>query len=618
MALGRPRELPVGRLELLWTFFWIMAVVYVARLVDLQLVRNEFYLKAAERNRTQMIFQTAPRGRIVDRNGKVLASNRPAFSALFLPGKQSDPAALVSLAKDLAPQLEMEETELYEDLRDAVKNQVPVKLAENLPARTMFRLSEMTPLYPGLELVVEARRYYPYGAFASHLLGYIGALDEKQWQQLKTKGYRADSRAGKTGLEKMLEDELRGTDGGLQLEVDAQGRLVRVLQKVPWTAGGDVELTIDADMQAAAEEGLKNSVSGGGAAVVLDPRNGEILALASVPDFDPNLFLEPKDTETQAAIQSLPEFDAALQGTFPPGSTFKPIVGAAALNEGRLDPDDKWFCPGYYDLRTRSFACWKPDGHGRMDWRHGLANSCDVYFYNVGLKIGAPLIEKYERLFRLGQLTYIPLPGEKKGHLFGPKSRGNRGWYDGDTLNLAIGQGELLVTPIQMASVYMALANRGTFFRPNFIRKVTSRSGEVEFEGKPEVLDQLTLKESVWDLLHEGLRAVVTEGTGQRLNFKGLDVYAKTGTAQNPGGEDHAWMCAFAGEPGQPPRLAMAVLVEHGGHGSEAAGPVAKRILEAAFKDEIEKGRKAAPEAAPAARPPAPLPAPVPAAQPVH
>ncbi len=591
MALGRsPREAPQERLQLVWTGFWILTGLLVARLLDLQVIRNVYYLKAAEKNRTQMIFQTGPRGRILDRNGKVLASNRPAFSAIFLPGKQSG-ETLVKLAADLAPQLGAEQNEIFEELRDSVKTQVPVRLAENLPPRTMFRLSELTPLYPGLDLIVEARRYYPYGAFASHLLGYLGRIDPKEWPRLRLKDYRPDSRVGKSGVEQMLEEDLRGVDGGLQLEVDAQGRLKGLLQKVPWSPGGDATLTIDADIQKAAEEGLKASHSGAGAVVALDPRNGDILALASAPDFDPNLLLVPKDEETAVELKALPEFNLAIQGTFAPGSTFKAITGAALFNDGRMSPNESFYCSGHYSLKTRTFMCWKKDGHGRRAWREGIADSCDVYFYNAGLKVGGAAIEKYEKLFRLGQVTHIPLKGEKKGHIFGPLARGSRGWYEGDTLNQSIGQGEILVTPIQIASVYMAIANHGTFYRPAFIRSVKNAAGDVVFERSPEVLGKIELKESTWDLLHDGLRAVITEGTGRRVDVPGLDVWGKTGTAQNQG-KDHAWFAAFAGEPGQPPRLALAVLVQFGGHGSEAAGPIARKIVDAAFKDYLDAHKK--------------------------
>lgn len=571
------------RLDVLWGFCYVAVGILFLRLFQVQVVQNVQYSRAAERNRSQIIRQTAPRGRIYDRKGDLLASNQAAFSLIY-NGKQGDERYLQNLARDLDPLLREDFDDLLESLRRAVKEESAIRLAENLPTKVMFKLSELKTIYPGVDLIVEARRFYPYGASVSHLMGYIGRMDERSWKDLKGQGYRVDSRIGKMGIEKIFERELRGYDGGIRMEVDAQGRLKQVIERIISKPGSNLHLTIDGRLQRAAEEGLRKSRSGQGAAVVLDVRTGDILALASLPDFDPNQFMNPEST---APLKELPELNLALQGTFAPGSTFKIVTAAAMLNDGKVEPTDKIYCPGYYEAGNRRFACWEKKGHKYMDWWTGIANSCDVYFYRMGLRAGGESIERYERMFGLGQRTRIGLPGERKGHVFGPESRkaaNRQGWHDGDTCNLAIGQGELLVTPLQMAVMMAAVANRGTLWRPQFLSRIEYEDGRPEYKPRPEELGRITLKAKTWELLDAGLTQVVKAGTGGRLFTPGLTIRGKTGTAQNPQGEDHAWFVAYAGRDGEAPEIALAVLVHHGGHGSEAAGPVAKKIIHTYFQ----------------------------------
>jgi penicillin-binding protein 2 len=585
----KPRNVPYERLELVWVAFALVVGIYCARLVQLQVVKNAYYLQAAQQNATMTIYQNAPRGKILDRHGKVLATNRPSFTLIYLPSRTEDPAELASLAEELAPHLDRTPADLLEDLKQAAKSAAPTRLAENLGTEEMFKLSELKNRFAGIDLISEARRYYPNGAMAAHLLGYIGAMDSKDWEDLRLKGYRADSWVGRTGAEKLFERQLRGIDGGVQLEVDAHGRLSKVLRRLPWSPGGSVALTLDVDVQRAAEEALAKTPSGEGAVVAIDPRNGDVLALASIPSYDPNMFLVRKDEQIQTAIRQIPEFNLALQGTYPPGSTFKIVSGAAALNEGKVGADERFNCPGRYVLGRHVFMCWERKGHSLMDFVHGLAHSCDVYYYNLGLKTGGALIEEYEKKFRIGERTHIALPGERRGQRFGPEQRGSRGWWNGDNLNLAIGQGELLVTPVQIAVMVGGVANGGTFYRPHFVSQVVDRYGRVVYDRKSEVLSTVDLKDSTWRLIRDGLRLVVKDGTGKICDIPGLDVRGKTGTAQNPNGKDHAWFTAYAGLPDEPPDLAIAVLVQHGGHGASAAGPVARKVIEAVYKEYLEK-----------------------------
>lgn len=605
------------RLELVWLVIAGVGATLGLRLAQLQIKDAAEYRRLAEINASLTIYQNAPRGRIYDREGREIATNQAASSLIFLPRKGEVVQDLKPLAAELGRRLGRDPQELLEKLEQADRDESAVRLAENLPRATMFQLRELQTLYPGITLIDEARRYYPYGRFASHLLGFMGKMNPREWRERKAKGYRADSRIGKMGLEGAFEDELRGRDGGKRMEVDAQGRLKGELGSTPSEPGGNIYLTIDAAVQKAADEGLRKTVTGRGAAVAVDPRNGEILALSSLPDFDPNTLLSTDPDEVKRSAQGLPEFNNAIAGTYPPGSTFKPIVGLAALNEGRVTASDSFFCPGKFELGAHTFLCWDHKGHKRISWLMGLALSCDVYFYNLGLKTGGDRIERYARAFGLGAKTNVALRGEKGGHLFGPETRRrstgrNKGWYDGDTLNLAIGQGELLVTPIQMAVAAAALANRGTVWRPHYTQKIVYADGRPDYVQKPERASQIVAKDSAWDLVQEAMQVVVSSGTGVGARVPGLIVAGKTGTAQNPHGQDHAWFISYAGRPGEPASIAIAVLVENGGHGGTAAGPVAKKMILARFglpdpdaEREAREAERAARRAARGALPPA-------------
>ncbi|MBI5239558.1 MAG: penicillin-binding protein 2 [Elusimicrobia bacterium] len=603
----------LARLEALWVLAYLVGAMLGLRLVQLQILQREEYRQLAELNATKVIYQTAPRGRIYDRRGTPVAANQEAFSLIYIPPKkgQSSPD-LDFLAGQLARELGRDRGELLETLQQAVKEEAALRLAENLPRAAMFRLSELKTIYPGVELIVEARRHYPFGRFASHLLGYMGKMDPRSWRVLKNKGYRVDSRIGRIGLEYALEADLRGRDGGLRMLVDAQGRLRKKLESFPGIPGGSVHLTIDEAVQKAADEGLRRSPSGRGAAVAIDPRSGAILALSAAPDFDPNAFLSSDPSVVREVVSSIDEFNRAIAGTYAPGSTFKPIIGAAGLNEGRFSTEDAVFCPGYMELGKNIFLCWEHKGHKRMTWFPGLTHSCDVYFYRMGLRAGGPLIEKYARMFGLGAKTGVALKGERSGNLFGPtaRQRAGRSWYDGDTVNLSIGQGEMLVTPIQMAVFAAAVANRGTVWRPYYIDRIEYSDGRPEVRQNPEKLSHVVLKDEVWSDLRDALRLVVSSGTGVAARIPGLDVGGKTGTAQNPAGPDHAWFIAFAARPGEAPAVAVAVLVEHGGHGSSAAAPIARAVMMAAYgmEDKSATAPKSAAVRPVPVRPGAPMP----------
>ncbi|MDP2866390.1 MAG: penicillin-binding protein 2 [Elusimicrobiota bacterium] len=592
------RQIPQERLDFLWLLAYAAALVFILRLVNLQVLGGARYREIAEKNRTQIIAQAAPRGRIFSSDEVALVTSKPSFSLIYFPGQAKTVPEIDRMARALARPLGADYEDLRKNIYKAASRGKPMRLAENLPPKIMLALSELKAIYPGVDVIVEARRYYPFGPYLSHLVGYIGKMDPREWtSRSRDKNYSMDSRLGKAGLEQMYEKELKGKDGGIYLEVDSRGKLNRVLESRKWIPGADIFLTIDSKAQAAAEEGLQKSVSGKGAVVALDPRTGAVLAFASAPDYDPNMFvLSGSEKEGLAAGKILPEFNVALQGSYPPGSLFKIITAAAILESGRVRPDEKFHCPGYYDAGSRIFKCWEKRGHGSVALIEGLARSCDVYFYMTSQRAGALAIEKYERAFRLGQVSGIALPGEKIGNIFGPSLRAAKKsyWFIGDTLNLSIGQGELLMTPMQAVGLIAAVANGGIFHRPYYVDRIVKSDGQPLYQGKPETLSRVQLKDSTWALIREGLRSVVREGTGQAAKIAGAEIYGKTSTAQNPQGKDHAWFVAYATVNNEPSKIAVAVLVEHGEHGSSSAAPIAKAVIEAALRAELPSRAKPA------------------------
>lgn len=585
------------RLKVMMTLAVIAGTIIALRLVDIQILRHNAYLQMAERNRTQIIYQTAPRGRVFTADGVAVASNAPAFSLYYLGGNQ-DKDYLAHLARDFSPLLPLTQEELFAKLQTGSSSGKAMLLAENLSTKSTVALQELQLYYPGIYLIEETKRNYPYGIFASHLLGYLGSMDDSQWRKRDVKlGYRLTSKIGKNGIEKKFEEDLKGKDGGVYLEVDYRGRVKSIIEDRKWAAGSDVYLTLNFALQQAAEEGLKNSKTGRGAAVALDPRTGAVLALASAPAYDPNMFVAYSDEDYGSPTKKIDEYNLAIQGVYPPASTFKVITGAAALESGIIDVNRKISCYGKYDSGPRIFKCWGT--HGPMDFFDGMSHSCDVYFYAVAAQIGAAAIERVQRMFMFGRPTRIDLPGEKAGNLYGPtrRARSKTYWFIGDTLNLSIGQGELLVTPIKLAQFAAAIASRGNVYRPYYVEKIVSnQTGKTKQIGEREVLQHADLKPETYDTLFKALKHTVDTGTAARVRLAGLDVYGKTGTAQNPHGADHGWFMAFAGRRGEEPSIALAVFVEFGEGGSSAAGPIARQMLEAYFKQKPETIIKAAPE----------------------
>jgi penicillin-binding protein 2 len=421
------------------------------------------------------------------------------------------------------------------------------------------RIEEALPFLPGIYLKTDPVRYYPEGALAAHLIGYESEIDADGLQKRREQGYRLGDRLGKTGVESAFEDQLRGTDGGEQVEVDACGRKLSEAAKLEPRAGEEVTLTIDLDIQRAAEAAMAGH---NGAVVALDPNTGDILAMVSAPSFDLN-----------APGGARSEFNRAVRGQYPPGSVFKIITAAAGLEDGKINPNTYFYCDGAY----QGIRCWKHDGHGAQDLVNALAHSCNVYFMHTAERLGADELAKMARRFGLDQSVDIDgvLTG-KAGVVPNPawaKRVMHRAWEPGDTLQMGMGQSSLTVTPLQSAFVAAAIANGGHLVRPRLIQRI----GDKTQPTQPPT--PLGLKAETLRWIERGLRAVVVEGTAKQLDAS-LQIAGKTGTAQNPGGADHAWFVGYA--PANHPTIAIAVLVEQGGHGGVVAAPIAEAIIRAA------------------------------------
>ncbi|HZO10047.1 MAG TPA: penicillin-binding protein 2, partial [Myxococcota bacterium] len=533
----------------------------------------------------------------------------------------------------------------------------PVTLEGDLSFDQLARVESHLYALPGVLTDVSPRRDYVGGELAAHLIGTIGEIRRNQLETDEFAGYRQGEVIGQTGIEQVLEPSLRGQAGGRNVVVNVAGRVVQVLDEIPPVSGGSVTLTIDLDLQRAAEDAFLPDAVGEpakmGAAVALDVRSGDILALVSKPAFDPNDFAGGVNSAVWKQLTGdewRPLQDRAISGQYPPGSTYKPIVAAAVLAEKLTNPQERVFCPGHFTFGNRTYKCWKKEGHGSVDLRDAIKKSCDVYFYTMGLRLGVDRLAEYARALGLGHLTGIPLPQEKPGLI--PTSawkqkRFHEKWMAGETVSIAIGQGYDLVTPLQLAVAYAALSNGGKVVKPRLVLSRRDASGEVVPEPHAEPRAEIDFSEAALHPVLDGLEAVVEEGggTGGRSRVPGVRVGGKTGTAQAVGLKhtedmkeseipiryrDHAWFVAFA--PVDAPEIAVAVLNEHGGHGGSAAAPIAQKILQRYFEKRgmvpvqqvaaapaatAKPAAGAAPAAAaapPAAAAAAPAPAAVPAA----
>jgi penicillin-binding protein 2 len=556
----------------------------VLRLWYLQIAMGEQLLAQSESNRKRFIRLFAPRGMIVDRAGRTLAMNRPEFVVSIIPAEVgNDDSVLHRLSQILEMPL-ADILQVVGNAKQRAQRLYPVPLATGISLEVVTRIEENRLWLRGVDVSPQPIRWYPEGKLASHLLGMLGEVDAKELQTLREAGVSPGEYVGKMGVERVQEVWLHGKAGGKWVEVDARGRQRREIEEVPAEQGATVMLTIDKRLQRAAEEAFGNRV---GAVVAVDPRTGEVLLLASFPRFDPNAFARGVKPHVWREIANNPLHplqNRAIGSRYPPGSTFKIVTAAAGLHFGAITPHTGFYCPGALQLGKWRFRCHRR--HNATDFIKAIAASCDVYFYQTGLRLGMPRLAEMSHAFGLGELTGIDLVGESKGNIPTPewkKKRYKQSWYDGDTVNASIGQGFVQTTPLQMALVAAAVANRGTVMKPFVVKRVIRPDGTT-IDTPPTVLKQIPLTPEQWRWIEEGMRAAVAGrgGTAHAANIPGIAVAGKTGTAEDPPRhKPHAWFICYA--PMDNPRIALAVVVEQGGHGGAVAAPIARHILETFF-----------------------------------
>ena len=574
------REVFERRLTALLAVIGGLLLVLAVRLWQIQIVQGEYFLRLAEENRLRVTGIAAPRGLIKDRKGRPLTLNRPAFTVSILPTELRNPERVLP---EVARKLGMPASEIIAKLGAASDRPFePVRLRRDVPKEAIAALEEDRMDLPGVLVQVEPVRDYLYGALAVHLLGYLGEINDRDLATLRAQGYEAGELIGKDGVERIYDRYLKGRNGQIQAEVDAQGRPLRVLAKVPPTPGDTVALGIDLDVQRAAEEALGSRV---GAVVAMDPTDGTIVALASHPAFDPNLFATGITTTAWAKLLRDPQqplLNRSTQGGYPTGSVFKIITATGALELGLVNANSRFYCPGYYNLGGHIFH--DHEAHGNINFLEGIAQSCNVVFWTLARPVGPEQLAKYARMYGLGQPTGVDLVQESAGTVPDPSWKARiwkQPWYAGDTLNTAVGQGYMLATPIQVARMLAAIANGGHLVTPHLVTEITTAQGRLVRRVAPPSTGEVRLSPQTMAVLRTGLAAVVTHGTAASIQIPGLAVAGKTGTAENPHGKPHAWFAGYA--PVDAPRLVVVALVENVGFGAEFAAPIVQRVLQVAF-----------------------------------
>ena len=579
--------------------------VLAFRLWDLQVLSGDQYVASASTNIERKIPVEAPRGVIYDRNGRLLVTNRGGLTVGLLPmamkSPKTDLAGFESELSSLASLLDMPKADLASLYDEAAKDPyADTVVKEDVSLTSVIDyLKEHSLDFPGIEVEAADLRSYPGKTLAAQVLGYVGKVSQKDLAQTQYAQLSPNDHVGKDGVESTYDHYLRGQDGYKTVEVDSAGRPIQYLADVAPTPGYNLTLTLDADLQKAAENALAQGINqahvqgfakaDGGAVVALDPRTGQVLAMASYPTYDPSLWAGGMNSQVYARLNSKqandPFFDRAIAGLYPAGSTFKPFVAATGLDSGAITPTSTFFCPGKFSLLGTVWKDWNPAPLGDVSLAQALEESVDVYFYNLGYKLyeqpGSVLQNGLEK-FGFGQQTGIDLPGEQAGQVGKTSAQQTR--TPGADINLAIGQGDLLVTPLQLALGFSAIANGGEVWVPHLGLQVTDASGNVVHQFDDQVAGKVGISPANLDAIRKGLRLVVSSPNGTAYQiFKGfpIAVAGKTGTAQMPPGDAEAWFAGYA--PANDPQIVVVALVEHGGHGSSVAAPIVRSVMEAYF-----------------------------------
>ena len=613
-----------GRFATLGIIIIVVLAALLVRLWTMQVLSSDTYVAMAENNRVREISLEAPRGRIFDRNGVELVTNRSALAVsvdpthdavrdLLVRSRNADSAddptrrELDEVFGELASMLGMTSSEVFEKVSDLKQEALrPRVVAVDVPMDVVGQVLERQADFPWARVDEIAVREYPNGQLAAHVLGYTGAISEDQFRSSDVyAGYELGDTVGKTGAERQFESVLQGDKGWRRIEVNASGRPQGIVDEQPARPGNDIQLTIDIEVQRVAEEQLAAAIAEArrqgyvntkaGAAVVLDVATGEVIAMASAPTYDPSAFLGGISSAEWARLtdkaSEYPLNNRAIMAAYPPASTFKVVTALAGMETGIASENSTYRCTGTWTDMGKQWPkrCWKRSGHGTLSLRAGMKHSCDVVFYEIGYELYKRKAEELQaeaRAFGLGAKTGIDLPGEVAGRVPDAewKREFNRNypeyqmWLPGDTVNMSIGQGDMLTSPLQMASVYAGIANGGAVMRPHVLKAVLDSTGAVARTVEPELLIETGASDASLAAVSRSLVDVTRDGTakGAFAGF-GVSVAGKTGTAEVRGKDDYAWFCAYA--PASEPRYAVAVVVEQGGHGGSVAGPAARNIL---------------------------------------
>ncbi|OGP37587.1 MAG: penicillin-binding protein 2 [Deltaproteobacteria bacterium RBG_16_66_15] len=584
---------------LLYVAFGAFALL-LGRFYWLQVVESGRYRNLSENNRLRMRTVRAPRGLILDRKGRAIAETQGSFALVCSPVDVKDLEGEIRLLNEIM-EFDVDEEEVLEKIRTAQRSNPysSLTVARDLRFEQVSVVEFNRENLPGFSVLVEAKRSYPYGEAFAHVLGYVGEASPEEMEKPGNEPLMMGDLIGKYGLERLADNVLRGVNGGRKVEVDAAGRDQRLVEEVPSRTGGTVHTSLDVDLQVTAQEAMGDRA---GAVIALAPRTGEVLAFYSGPGFDPNVFargIRRADWQALNTNPRKPMQNKGLQGTYAPGSTIKPFLAMAALEEKMQEIGKPVVCPGSYRLGNRVFRCWKEKGHGAVDMYRAIVQSCDVYFYTLGLKLGPERVAKLERDAGLGTITGIDLPGERKGlvpDMEWKRTVSKERWYDYESLLLGIGQGAVHLTPLEMTVGYATLATGGEVMRPRVISKVIGMDGAVR-SAPPERMRKLPWKPENVEFIRKALAGVVNDfGTGGAAKLPGIVVGGKTGTAQVASVKgkmiksehlpyeirDHAWFIAFA--PVDDPQICVAAMVEHGGHGGSAAAPIVKLVMQEFFR----------------------------------
>lgn len=585
-----------NRLNFLGILFLLVIVILITRVAYLQLYDGQHYAELADGNRIRIIPTIAPRGTFFDRNGQLLVTNRPGFVVSLLP-----------LTEPISPEVIQRVSKLLDVPVEEIQRRIdihysfdPIKIKQDVTPDVVSIIEEQKADYRGVIIEVQPVRNYILKEEGAHTLGYVSEISEYELEQNKNSGYKQGDIVGKFGLEKIYDKEIRGVNGGEQVEVDVNGKPVQILGKKEPTPGYDLILTLDRDLQVATEKAvdeiLKEIGANAAAAVVLNPQNGEILAMVSRPAFDPNLFAHGISYKDWNAINENPFHpmdNKTITGEYPPGSTFKIVTGTAALAAGVVTPEEQIFDSGTHWLVPKGNA--SGEALGWLNFHDALAHSDNVYFYEMGNRLGAERLENYARMFGLGKETGIDLPYESPG-LTDWKEYKMKYYHDefylSEIMDASIGQGFNLVTPLQAAMVTGEIAANGNRFRPHLVKRIVTQDGDLIRDFQPELLSSLVeqgVDPYIIKLVQDGLREVTVTGTAAS-SFRGFPypIAGKTGTAENSQGRDHGWFVAYA--PFENPCVSVAVVVEQGGFGSQSAVPIGRKILEAAYEIMNKRG----------------------------